>query len=89
MARRIARYGVLLAMLLIGLLLCLDVAAFVHGSFEQFPTDEQAGKARLVTGALAALLVVAEASLWSVLGYLSRDAASHERTTDGSSAPGA
>jgi hypothetical protein len=71
MVRRLARYGVLLAMIAVGLLLCLDVAYFVHGSLEEFPTEEQEDKVRRVSAVIAAILVVAEVGLWSVLRHLS------------------
>lgn len=70
MIRRFARYGVVLAMIAVGLLLCLDVAYFLRGSLEEFPTDEQQDKVRRVTAAIAAVLVLAEVALWSLLRHL-------------------
>jgi hypothetical protein len=61
-------------MVVVGLLLCLDVAYFARGSLEAFPTDEQEDKVRRVTAALAALLLAAELGLWFVRRHLKRGA---------------
>ena len=74
MTRRLLRAVVLLAMVVVGLLLCLDVAYFVRGSLETFPTDEQTDKVRVVTAVLAAVLLASELGLWSVLRHLKRGA---------------
>lgn len=87
-ARRLATYAVVLAMIAVGLVLSLDVAYFAHGSLEEFPTDEQQSKVRVVTAVLAALLIVAEAVLFSVFHYLKR-AAPHERAADEIAPPSA
>ena len=89
MARRLARYGVSLAMILVGLLLCLDVAYFVRGSLEEFPTEEDEDMVRHVTAVLAALLVVTEAGLWWVLRALRPAVNGDERVTGGSLPPAA
>jgi hypothetical protein len=75
--QRLARYGVVLAMLVVGLLLCLDVAYFFHGSLEEFPTEEQMDKIRRVTAVLAGVLIAAELALWWVLRSLGPLASSH------------
>ena len=61
------KYVVVIAMLVVGLLLCLDLAYLLQGSLEEFPTDEDHEKVRLVTTAIAAALVIAEFGLWSML----------------------
>ena len=71
--RRLARYGLLLAMLMVAILLGLDLLYLVRGSLEQFPTEEQEYKVRVVTAVLGALLFAAEVGLWAVLRYVSRD----------------
>ena len=71
-AVRLAALLVGLAMVVVGLLLLLDVAYFVRGSLEWFPTDEQQDKIRRVTGAIAALLAGIEIGLWWLLRYLRR-----------------
>ena len=70
-ARRLVRYVVVVAMLVVGLLLCLDLAYLVRGSLEEFPTDEDHGKVRLVTTAIAGALLVAELGLGFLLRSLS------------------
>ena len=89
MGRQLARFALVVAMIVVGLMLCLDVVYFVRGSLEEFPTDEQQEKVRVVTAMLAVLLVAAEAVLWSALWGLKRDATSRERTTDDASSPAA
>ena len=71
--RRLPRLVVVIAMVVVGLLLALDVAYFARGSLESFPTDEQQDKVRTVTTALAAVLVAAELMLWWLLRRLMRD----------------
>ena len=68
------RAVVLVAMVVAGLLLCLDVAYFARGSLEWFPTAEQEDKVRRVTAAIAALLLASELVLWLVLRQLNRGA---------------
>ena len=72
--RRLLRAVVLVAMVVAGLLLCLDVAYFLRGSLETFPMDEQEEKIRVVTAALGAVLLASELGLWFVLRYLQRSA---------------
>ena len=67
-----ARYAVVLAMIVIGLVLALDVAYYLHGSFKEFPGPEDHADVRAATGLIAAVLVVAEAILWFVLRRLGR-----------------
>ena len=84
---RLVRYGVLLAMLVVALLLCLDVAYFFRGSLEEFPTDEQTDKIRTVTAALAAVLVAVETLLWWVHRELARSEIPRQRAGDGGVSP--
>ena len=72
-AMRPGRLLVGLAMVVVGLLLLLDVAYFVRGSLEWFPTHEQQDKIRRVTGVIAVLLAGIEIGLWWLLRYLRRD----------------
>ena len=67
---RLARYLIWLVMIVVGLALVLDVAYFVHGSLEMFPTEEQQEKVRWVAGVLAALLACVEIGLWWLLRQL-------------------
>jgi hypothetical protein len=71
--RRLTRYGLLLAMLVGAILLGLDLMYLVRGSLEQFPTEEQEDKVRIVTVVLGVLLLVVEVGLWMVFRYVSRD----------------
>ena len=71
--RRLARYGLLLAMLAVAILLGLDLLYLVRGSLEQFPTDEQGDEVRVVTAVLGVFLLLAEVGLWAMLRYISRD----------------
>jgi hypothetical protein len=71
MPRTIARYAILLAMVVVGLLLCLDVLYFIRGSLEEFPTDEQMDKVRTVTAVIAVVLAVAEIGLWALFRHAS------------------
>lgn len=59
-----------LAMIAVALVLAADVAYFVHGSLELFPTDERQATVRQVTGAVAVLLIAVEYGLWSLLRRL-------------------
>jgi hypothetical protein len=61
------RYAIVLAMIVIGLVLALDIAYYLHGSLEEFPGPEDHEKIRTVTGFIAVVLIAAEAILWSVL----------------------
>ena len=71
-ARRFARIIVVLAMVVVGFLLCIDLLYFARGSLEEFPTDEDTGKMRLVTAVVAVVLLLAEVWLWLILRYLGR-----------------
>ena len=73
----------------VGLLLGLAIAYFVRGSLEEFPTDEQVGKVRLVMAVAAAVLVVVEVGLWRLLRSLERVRGSHRRGIDGGAPPAA
>ncbi len=63
---RTARLLTLLAVALVGVVVVLDVAYFVAGSQEMFPTAEQHEKVRIVTAAAAALLVAVEIGLCTI-----------------------
>ena len=69
---RLARHALVLAMILIGLVLCLDIAYLFNGSLEEFPTPEQQDKVRRVTAMIAVLLGLMEAGLWALLRQLQR-----------------
>ena len=60
-------HAIRLLMLAIGMVLALDVFYLVNGSLEMFPTAEQQEKVREVTGAIAVLLLCAEAGLWALM----------------------
>ena len=77
------RYVILLAMIVVGLLLCLDVAYMSRGSLEMFPTEEQEDKVRRVTVFIAVVLVTVEVGLW----WHFRDLKRESRRT-GNSVPG-
>ena len=70
MGRRLARYAVLVGMLVVALVLCADVAYLITGSLEEFPTAEDESKVRVVTAVIGALLLATEAGLWLVLRHL-------------------
>jgi hypothetical protein len=70
---KMARYAVVLTMVVIGLVLALDVAYYVHGSLEEFPGPEDHEKVRTVAGFIAVVLIAAEAILWFVLRRLGRE----------------
>ena len=73
MIRRAAGYAIVLAMIVVGLVLCLDVMYFARGSLEDFPTEEQEDKIRRVSAVGAALLLVVEVILWSFLRRVQRN----------------
>ena len=54
-------------MLALGVVLAVDLLYFAIGSLEMFPTAEQQEKVRIVTGAIALLLLCAEIGLWALL----------------------
>jgi hypothetical protein len=66
------RYVVVLTMIVIGLVLALDIAYYVHGSLEEFPEPEDHEKVRMVAGFIAVVLIAAEAILWLILRRLGR-----------------
>jgi hypothetical protein len=72
MVQRLATIAIVLALVGVGLLLCLDVAYFVHGSLEEFPTAEQDDKIRRVAAVLAVMLVGVGLGLWLALRRLGR-----------------
>ena len=72
MIRRLATCAIVLAMIVVGLGLCLDLMYLVRGSLEEFPTEEQEDKVRRVTAVGAALLLVMEIVLWSFLRQVQR-----------------
>lgn len=61
------RLAIRLMMLAVGVVLAIDVLYFARGSLEMFPTPEQHEKVRIVTGAIALLLLCVEAGLWALL----------------------
>ena len=61
---RFIRRAIVLAMAVVALLLAVDIAYLVSGSLEQFPTAEQEDKVRIVSSAIAVLLIVIEIALW-------------------------
>ena len=61
---RLLRVALLLAMVIVGVVLLVDIAYLIAGSLEQFPTAEQEDKVRRVTTAIAVLLVAIETGLW-------------------------
>ncbi len=69
---KMARHAVVLAMIVIGLVLALAVAYYVHGSLEEFPGPEDHEKVRTVAGLIAVVLIAAQAILWSVLRRLGK-----------------
>ncbi|HEY0026222.1 MAG TPA: hypothetical protein VGB24_25245 [Longimicrobium sp.] len=69
---KMARYAVVLVMIVIGLVLALDVAYYVHGSLEEFPEAEDHEKVRTVAGFIAVVLLAPEAILWFVLRRLGK-----------------
>ena len=72
MARQIAILATWLALILGGLLLLLDLAYFMHGSFEMYPTEERQSGIRFLTGMVAVLLGLIELGLWLLLRFLRR-----------------
>ena len=74
MIRRIASHAILLAMIVVEMLLGLDLMWLVRGSLEWFPTEEQESTVRHVSALIAALLLVVELVLWSLLSRVQRSA---------------
>jgi hypothetical protein len=72
MARQLAILAAWLAIIVVALLLLLDVAYFMYGSFEMYPTEERQSGIRLLTGILAVLLTLIEVGLWLLLRVLRR-----------------
>ena len=70
-------------MIVVAGLLVLDVAYFVNGSLEMFPTEEQQSKIRGVTTCLGVVLILLEAGLFVLFVWLRRVAA-RERVIDSS-----
>ena len=64
------RIAVVLSMVVVGAILCLDLAYLMSGSLEEFPTAEQEDKVRRVTASIAVLLLAVEAGLWLALRSL-------------------
>ena len=69
MTRKLTRLALWMALTVVGSSLLVMLAYFVTGSLEQFPTDEQQNKVRVVTGVLATILLAIEIGLWSLLRY--------------------
>jgi hypothetical protein len=60
----------LAAAAVVSLLLVLDIAYLIHGSFESFPNPEQQDKIRLATSALAIVLVLIDLAIGFILWRL-------------------
>jgi hypothetical protein len=69
MTRNLTRLALWIALAVVGSALLVMLAYFVTGSLEQFPTDEQQNKVRVVTGVLATILLAIEIGLWSLLRH--------------------
>lgn len=61
-----------MALVVVGLLLGLDLAYFVNGSIEMYPTAEDHEKVRLVTGMIAVVLTAIGVGLAPLLQHLRR-----------------
>ena len=72
MARRLMTLGVWLALIVVALALVADVAYFVHGSLEMYPTEERQSAVRFTTGSVAALLTLIGLGLLLLLRVLRR-----------------
>ena len=72
LARRLLKYSVVVAMMIVGLLLFLDLAYLARGSLEEFPTEEDHGKVRTVTSVVAGALLTVELGLWFMLRRFTR-----------------
>src|SRR3979411_599196 len=67
-------------MSIIGIALILLVGAFIHGSWETRPTEEQHGKARIFWFLCALPLIATELALWALLRYVRRKTPTGFRT---------
>ncbi len=76
-------------MMAVGLTLGLAVVYAVHRSLEEFPTEEQHHKVRLVAAFGAAALALVEVGLWSLLRRLGRAAPAPGHTVDRAAPPAA
>ena len=83
MAQRLARSAIVLTMTVVGVLLALFVAYFLRGSLEEFPTAEQENKVHTVTAVAAAMLLLVEIGLWSMLRRMRRESPSPSSTSPG------
>lgn len=72
MTRTLLANAVLLVIVLVAVLLVLDVAYLMSGSLEQHPTGEQEDKVRVVTAAVAVLLLALEIGLLLAYRRLAR-----------------
>ena len=63
MIRRLMRFAVVIAMMVVGALLAVTIAYLVRGSLEAFPTAEQQDKVRRVMALLSAGLLLLECGL--------------------------
>jgi hypothetical protein len=73
------RYAAWLALAVVGLLLALDLAYFMRGSLELYPTEDDHEKVRLVTGMIAVVLTAMVAGLALLLQHLGRGRAAPGR----------
>ena len=78
MTRNLTRFALWIALTVVGSTLLVVLAYFVNGSLEQFPTDEQQNKVRVVTGLLATILLAIEIGLWSLLRHMKSSGPSGE-----------
>jgi hypothetical protein len=82
MMHRLLRGTILVAMAVVAILLCLDLAYLVSGSLEQMPTPEQEDKVRIVTSVIAIMLLAVEAALWFIHRSLTRNAGGSSDAAD-------
>jgi uncharacterized membrane protein required for colicin V production len=59
-------------MALLGLILAVFVAYFIHGSLELYPTEEQQEKIRVVSAFFIGIIIVAEMLLFLAVRVISK-----------------
>jgi predicted tellurium resistance membrane protein TerC len=77
---KMIRYAAWLALIVVGVVLALDLAYFVHGSLEWYPTEDDHEKVRLVTGMIAVVLTAVVVGLAFLLQHLGRGRAAPARS---------
>lgn len=87
MTRTLLANAVLLVIVLVAVLLVLDVAYLMSGSLEQHPTGEQEDKVRVVTAAIAVLLLALEIGLLLAYRRLARTAKTPAHPPEGVTPP--